>query len=75
MFGFEWNEKEEREALLELGEARGEARGEANGEARGKTLGKISAIRDLLADGLITMDAIKATGRYSPEELAAIAKP
>lgn len=71
MFGFEWNEKEEREALLELGEARGEA----NGEARGKTLGKISAIRDLLADGLITMEAIKATGRYSPEELAAIAKP
>lgn len=67
MFGLERNEKEEREALLELGKARG--------EARGKTLGKISTIRDLLADGLVTMEAIKATGRYSPEELAAISKP
>ena len=34
MFGFEWNEKEEREALLEAGEARGEARGITIGEAR-----------------------------------------
>lgn len=27
MFDFEWNEREEREALLKVGEARGEARG------------------------------------------------
>lgn len=90
MFGFEWNEKEEREALLEAGEARGIELGKAQGielgEARGiklgktqgielgKTYGKIDTIRDLLADGLVTMEAIKATGRYSPEELAAIAK-
>lgn len=64
MFGFEWNEKEEREALLEAGEARDEARGEARS--------RINTIRNMLADGLVTMDAIKATGRYSPEELAAI---
>lgn len=43
-------------------------------EARGKTPGKISTIRDLLADDLVTMEAIKATGHYSPEELAAISK-
>ena len=66
MFGFEWNEEEERQALLECGEARG--------ETRGKKIGKISTIRDLLADGLVTLDALKATGRYSPEELAAISK-
>ena len=59
MFGFEWNEKEEREALLEAGEARG----------------RLNSIRDLLSDGLVTLDALKASGRYSPEELAAIAKP
>lgn len=27
MFGFEWNEKEERDALLKIGEARGKAQG------------------------------------------------
>ena len=63
MFGFEWNEQEERQALLEAG------------EERGKKLGKITSLRDLLADGLITMDALKSSGRYSPEELAAISKP
>ena len=62
MFGFEWDEKEERQALIECS------------EARGKTLGKISAIRDMLADGLVTLDALKASGRYSPDELAAISK-
>ncbi|MCI7613052.1 MAG: hypothetical protein MSS66_08730 [Selenomonadaceae bacterium] len=66
MFGFEWDEKEERQALIEISEARGEARGEERG--------KISTIRDLLANGLVTLDALKATGRYSPEELDAIAK-
>ena len=62
MFGFEWNKEEERQALIEISEARGEAHG------------KISTLRDLLADGLLTLDALKATGRYSPEELAAISK-
>ena len=28
MFGFEWNEEDERKALIELGEERGEQRGE-----------------------------------------------
>ena len=58
MFGFEWNEKEEREALLEAGEARG----------------RINTIRDLLSDGIVTLEALKASGRYSPDELAAMAK-
>ncbi|MGM9539966.1 Rpn family recombination-promoting nuclease/putative transposase, partial [Anaerovibrio sp.] len=59
MFGFEWNEKEEREALLEAGEARG----------------KIASLRELLAKGLISMDALKSSGLYSTEELTAISKP
>ena len=37
---FEWNEKEEREALLEIGEERG--------EARGKLEGKIESIKELM---------------------------
>ena len=40
MFGFEWNEKEEREALLEIGEERG--------EARGRLEGKIESIKELM---------------------------
>ena len=63
MFGFEWNEQEERQALLEAG------------EERGKKLGKITSLRDLLAKGLITMDALKSSGLYSTDELAAISKP
>ena len=63
MFGFEWNEKEEREALLEAG------------EARGRASGRIESVRELLTKGILTMDVIKASGCYSPEELAAIAKP
>ena len=59
MFGFEWNEKEEREALLEAGETRG----------------RLNSVRELLSDGLITLEALKASGRYYPEELAVIAKP
>ena len=51
MFGFEWNKEEERQALIEISEARGEKRGEARGEARGETrgikIGKISTIRDI----------------------------
>ena len=58
MFGFEWNEKEEREALIEAGETRG----------------RLNSVRELLAKGIVTIDALKASGCYSPEELAAIAK-
>ena len=70
MFGFEWNEQEERKALLEAGEERGEARGEARGRARGK----IEAICDMILHGLISFNDLKSSGRYTPEELAAIAK-
>ena len=48
MFGFEWNEKEERETLIKIGEERGEARGEAKGEARGFERGKIESVKELM---------------------------
>ena len=61
MFGFEWNEKEERETLIKIGEERGEARGEARGLERGRLEGrlegKVEAIKDL-------MDNLK----WSPEK-------
>lgn len=51
MFGFEWNEKEELEALLEAGKARGITIGEARGEARGRLL----ALKDLVLDGTVSL--------------------
>ena len=51
MFGFEWNEKGEREALLEAGKARGITIGEARGEARGRLL----ALKDLVLDGTVSL--------------------
>ena len=64
MFGFEWNEKEEREALLEAGERRGEARSEARGEARGK----IFSIKNLMKNmNLSAEDAMNAIG-IAPSE-------
>lgn len=51
MFGFEWNEQEEREALLEAGEARGEARGITIGEARGRLM----ALKELVLDGTVSL--------------------
>ena len=59
MFGFEWNEKEEREALLEAGRARE----------------RIDSARTLLTQGIVTLQALQSSGYYSQEELAAIAKP
>ena len=39
----------------------------------GRIEGKLETIRNMIMDGLTTIDAIKATGRYTAEELAAVA--
>ena len=69
MFGFEWNEKEEREALIEIGEERGEARGEARGLERGRLEGKLEGKLEVKIEGKI--EAIKDLMRnlkWSPEK-------
>ena len=43
-----------------------------NGLETGSTNGTIRTIRNMIADGLTTFEKIKATGRYSEKELAAI---
>ena len=64
MFGFEWNEKEEKDALLKVGEARGGARGEARGEIRGT----LRAIKNLMRTTNLSAEAaMKAIG-ISPSE-------
>ena len=39
----------------------------------GKAEGKIEAIRNPIKDGLTTLAAVKKSGRYTEEEIAAIA--
>ena len=39
----------------------------------GERKGKLETIRNMIMDGLTTIDEIKATGRYTAEELAAVA--
>lgn len=68
MFGFEWNEKEEKDALIKVGEARGESRGEARGEARGEIRGTLRAIKNLMRTTNLSAEApMKAIG-ISPSE-------
>ena len=70
MFDFEWNEREEREALLKVGEASGEARGEARGEERGRTEATTLNIKNLMKSmHLSPEDAMKALG-ISPSEFS-----
>ena len=45
------------------------------GKAEGKAEGKIEAIRNAIKDGLTTLAAVKKSGRYTEEEIAAIAAP
>ena len=51
MFGFEWNEQEERKALLETGEERGRA----IGIDIGKIQGKLSTLKELVLDGTLSL--------------------
>ena len=58
MFGFEWNEKEEREALLEIG------------EERGRLEGKIESIKELMRNlNLSPEKAMTALG-IAPSEFS-----
>ena len=46
--------------------------GEHSGLLKGKIEGKIETIRNMIVDGFTTIEALKATGRYTAEELAAV---
>ena len=48
MFGFEWNEEEERKALIELGEERGITIGKKRGITIGEKRSTINSIRNLM---------------------------
>ena len=43
-----------------------------DGERSGEHKGKLETIRNMIVDGLTTIEALKATVRYTTEELAAV---
>ena len=61
-----------REEGFREGERRGERRGERKGKRKGERKGKLETLRNMIVDGLTTIEALKATGRYTAEELAAV---
>ena len=58
MFGFEWNEKEERETLIKIGEERGEERG------------KIKSIKELMRNLNWTPEKAMAAVGIAPSEFS-----
>ena len=47
----------------------------AEGLAEGEARGKIKNVKDMLKAGLVTLEAIKASGLYSKQEIEAIMAP
>ena len=53
--------------------AEGKAEGLAEGKAEGLAEGTIRTLRNAIADGIITLAAIESSGRYTKEEIEAVA--
>ena len=60
--------------LYNYGEEK-KAEGEALGEAKGEAKGKINTVKSMIKAGLTTFAAVKSSGLYTEQELAAIAAP
>lgn len=45
------------------------------GEAKGEAKGKINTVKSMIKAGLTTFAAVKSSGLYTEQELAAIAAP
>ena len=43
-----------------------------DGRIEGKLEGKLETIRNMIVDGFTTIEALKATGRYTAEELSTV---
>ena len=43
------------------------------GRLEGERMGKLGNLRDMILDGLTTMNKLRATGRYTEEELSFVA--
>ena len=55
------------------GQLLGERKGRLEGRLEGERIGKLGILRDMILDGLTTIDKLRATGRYTEEELDFVA--
>lgn len=69
---YEMKMREFRQEGYNAGFEAGQSVGFETGVETGESKERIQSARDFIARGLITFEDIKTTGRYSPEELAAI---
>ena len=60
--------------LWEEAVTKGKLEGLLEGERKGRLEAKIESLRDMVLDGLTTIDKLRATGRYTSEELDFVAK-
>ena len=55
-----------------VGEQKGRLEGRLEGERKGRLEAKIESLRDMILDGFTTIDKLRATGRYTSEELESV---
>ena len=60
--------------LWEEAVTKGKHEGMLLGEEKGRFEARIESLRDMILDGFTTIDKLRATGRYTPEELDFVAK-
>ncbi len=62
------------EKAMNEGQIVGENKGRLEGRIEGRLEGRLDSLRDMILDGLTTIDKLRATGRYTQEELDFVAK-
>ena len=62
------------EEAVTKGKHEGMLLGEEKGRLEGRFEARIESLRDMILDGFTTIDKLRATGRYTPEELDFVAK-
>ena len=60
--------------LWEKAATEGRRQGVREGIAEGERKGRLGNLRDMILDGFTTIDKLRATGRYTPDELDFVAK-
>ena len=75
LFDQDWITEVYGEECRAEGREEGLTKGRAEGRAEGAKNEKIASARNFIKDGILTIENIKATGRYTPQEIEAIMAP
>lgn len=75
LFDQDWITEVYGEECRAEGREEGLTKGRAEGREEGAKNEKIASARNFIKDGILTIENIKATGRYTPQEIEAIMAP